>query len=154
MLHAHIKIKNLVNGYTTRSAAEEMCSALSAVGECLSLFGWVVTFEVIGIVDSFTFGACCAFALASGHPTALVFISRVSRIVGVCGSYQSTIIQLDNIFATGEICHCCCRGRFDCFPGRPHESKGVLCHTATIIYHGSNDYIRTGLRRWVPGIFR
>ncbi len=33
-----------------REAAEEVCAALAAVGDCLSLFGWVVGFEAVSVL--------------------------------------------------------------------------------------------------------
>ena len=50
LLHADARLRRLINGFTTLSAADEVCGALAAVGDCLSLFGWVLAAEAAQVI--------------------------------------------------------------------------------------------------------
>ena len=50
LLHAWHKLRRLMRGYTTHAAADEVRGALAAVGDCLSLFGWVLALETLKTV--------------------------------------------------------------------------------------------------------
>ena len=70
LLLAESKVGNIIRGRTTHRVAEELCSALGAVGLCLSAFGWVVWFEAAGMLLVLGF-ECCGYQDLDGSLSAL-----------------------------------------------------------------------------------